>query len=209
MTFHPKMAYGATFHKSARLLEDEGPAFAYTPENRARFDAIVARYPADRRRSAVLPALRELGIGFVPYSPLGRGFLTGQITSVQDLDADDFRRGNPRFEPANLQQNLRIVDEVRRVTADTVAGSRGRIVLKMNGLVDRAVHVAIAVPDVAVAEHAPAGDGSGFGAIVVQGDFDQDGAIDVGIAATASSVATDGGTAPSDAVYILYGPIVP
>jgi len=57
MSFHPKMAYDATFHKSARTLEDEGPAFAYTAENRARFDEIVKRYPADRRRSAVLPAL--------------------------------------------------------------------------------------------------------------------------------------------------------
>ena len=57
MSFHPKMAYGATFHKSARQLEDEGPAFVYTPENRARFDEIVTRYPSDRRRSAVLPAL--------------------------------------------------------------------------------------------------------------------------------------------------------
>ena len=51
------MAYDATFHKSARPLEDDGPPFAYTPENRARFDEIVKRYPADRRRSAVLPAL--------------------------------------------------------------------------------------------------------------------------------------------------------
>src|SRR3982075_3632422 len=51
------MAYDATFHKSARQLEDEGPPFAYTPENRARFDEVVTRYPADRRRSAVLPAL--------------------------------------------------------------------------------------------------------------------------------------------------------
>jgi NADH-quinone oxidoreductase subunit E len=51
------MAYDATFHKSKRKLEDEGPPFEYTPENRARFDEIVKRYPADRRRSAVLPAL--------------------------------------------------------------------------------------------------------------------------------------------------------
>jgi NADH-quinone oxidoreductase subunit E len=51
------MAYGATFHKSSRQIEDEGPAFVYTPENRARFDHIVQRYPSDRRRSAVLPAL--------------------------------------------------------------------------------------------------------------------------------------------------------
>ena len=57
MSFHPKMAYDAAFHRSARELEDEGPPFAYTPENRARFDAVVQRYPPDRRRSAVLPAL--------------------------------------------------------------------------------------------------------------------------------------------------------
>ena len=57
MSFHPKMAYDATFQKSARPLEDEGPAFVYTAANRARFDEIVRRYPPDRRRSAVLPAL--------------------------------------------------------------------------------------------------------------------------------------------------------
>jgi NADH-quinone oxidoreductase E subunit len=51
------MSYDAAFHRSARELEDEGPPFAYTPENRARFDEIVQRYPPDRRRSAVLPAL--------------------------------------------------------------------------------------------------------------------------------------------------------
>src|SRR5262245_16580634 len=51
------MAYDAAFHRSARELEDEGPPFAYTPEHRARFDEIVTRYPPDRRRSAVLPAL--------------------------------------------------------------------------------------------------------------------------------------------------------
>ena len=57
MTFHPKMAYDANFHKSARQLEDEGPPFVYTAENHARFEEIVKRYPAERRRSAVLPAL--------------------------------------------------------------------------------------------------------------------------------------------------------
>jgi NADH-quinone oxidoreductase subunit E len=57
MSFHPEMAYGVTFHKSLRTLEEEGPPFEYTPENRATFDEIVLRYPADRRRSAILPAL--------------------------------------------------------------------------------------------------------------------------------------------------------
>ena len=69
----------------------------------------------------VLPTLRELGIGFVPFSPLGRGFLTGQITSVDNLDSDDFRRNNPRFSGDNLTQNLRIVDEVRAVAAEVEA----------------------------------------------------------------------------------------
>jgi NADH-quinone oxidoreductase E subunit len=57
VSFHPKMAYDATFHKSSRKLEDEGPPFAYTAENRARFDEIIKRYPSNQRRSAVLPAL--------------------------------------------------------------------------------------------------------------------------------------------------------
>lgn len=57
MSFHPKMAYGATFHKSSRQLMEPGDPFAYTAERLARFEEIVQRYPADRRRSAVLPAL--------------------------------------------------------------------------------------------------------------------------------------------------------
>lgn len=57
MSFHPKMEYGAGFHKSARELEDEGPPFAYTEANRARLDEVVKRYPPDQLRSAVLPAL--------------------------------------------------------------------------------------------------------------------------------------------------------
>ena len=57
MSFHPKMAYDATFHKSSRQLEEEGPEFAYTAANRARFDEIIKRYPPDQRRSGVLPAL--------------------------------------------------------------------------------------------------------------------------------------------------------
>jgi len=57
VSFHPKMSYDVAFHKSSRQLEDEGPPFEYTAENRARFDQLVRRYPDDRRRSAVLPAL--------------------------------------------------------------------------------------------------------------------------------------------------------
>ena len=57
MSFHPKMAYDATFHKSARTLAEPGTPFVYTAENRARLDDIVKRYPSERKRSAVLPAL--------------------------------------------------------------------------------------------------------------------------------------------------------
>ena len=67
--------------------------------------------------SEILPTLRELGIGLVPYSPLGRGFLTGTITSPDDLEAGDFRRVNPRFEGDALAANLALVDAVRQLAA--------------------------------------------------------------------------------------------
>ena len=69
----------------------------------------------------VLPVLRELGVGLVPYSPLGHGFLTGNIRSLDGLDADDWRRTNPRFTGGNLELNLRIVDEVTAVAAEAGA----------------------------------------------------------------------------------------
>ncbi|MFD7776542.1 aldo/keto reductase [Streptomyces sp. NPDC059753] len=66
----------------------------------------------------ILPLLRELGIGFVPYSPLGHGLLTGQIRSAADIPDDDWRKTNPRFTGENLQCNLRIVDEVQAIGAE-------------------------------------------------------------------------------------------
>jgi aryl-alcohol dehydrogenase-like predicted oxidoreductase len=66
----------------------------------------------------VLPTLRELGIGLVAYSPLGRGFLTGQITSPDDLAEDDFRRNNPRFMGENFARNLQLVDRIRQIAAE-------------------------------------------------------------------------------------------
>jgi aryl-alcohol dehydrogenase-like predicted oxidoreductase len=74
--------------------------------------SLWSRDPEDE----ILPTCRALGIGFVPYSPLGRGFLTGQIKRFEDLAADDFRRFNPRFQGGNFQKNL---DLVRRV--ETIA----------------------------------------------------------------------------------------
>ena len=69
----------------------------------------------------LLPLLRELGIGFVPYSPLGHGFLTGEIRSPEELADDDWRKTNPRFIGENFQHNLRIVDEVRAVASEAGA----------------------------------------------------------------------------------------
>ncbi|GAA0963240.1 aldo/keto reductase [Kribbella koreensis] len=67
--------------------------------------------------TGVLPTLRELGIGFVPFSPLGRGFLTGQITSPDDFEPDDMRRGMPRFSGENFQRNLDLVARVQSLAA--------------------------------------------------------------------------------------------
>ena len=69
----------------------------------------------------VLPLLRELRIGFVPYSPLGRGFLTGQVRSLDQLEDGDFRKSQPRFEGENFQHNLRVADEVRQIAAEAGA----------------------------------------------------------------------------------------
>jgi aryl-alcohol dehydrogenase-like predicted oxidoreductase len=68
--------------------------------------------------------VRELGIGFVAYSPLGRGFLTGQITSPDDFDDDDFRRSSPRFQGENFERNLELVESVREMAdeKDVTAG---------------------------------------------------------------------------------------
>lgn len=76
--------------------------------------SLWSREPEDE----ILATCDELGIGFVPYSPLGRGFLSGQITSIEDLAPDDFRRSNPRFMGENFQKNLDLVSAVGAVAAD-------------------------------------------------------------------------------------------
>ena len=71
--------------------------------------------------AALLPLLRELGIGFVPYSPLGRGFLTGTIRSTEHFDSDDYRATNPRFSGENFEHNLRLADEVAAIATEVGA----------------------------------------------------------------------------------------
>ena len=101
-------------------LSEAGPATI----RRAHAVHPIAALPTEYSRwtrdpeAALLPLLRELGIGFVPYSPLGHGFLTGTIRSPQELADDDWRKNNPRFTEGNFEQNLRIVDEVEAVASE-------------------------------------------------------------------------------------------
>jgi aryl-alcohol dehydrogenase-like predicted oxidoreductase len=76
--------------------------------------SLWSRDPEDE----ILPTCRELGIGFVAYSPLGRGFLTGAIQSIDDLDEDDYRRVSPRFQGENFQRNLDLVTKIADLAAD-------------------------------------------------------------------------------------------
>jgi aryl-alcohol dehydrogenase-like predicted oxidoreductase len=76
--------------------------------------SLWSREPEDE----LLALCDELGIGFVPYSPLGRGFLSGEIRSIDDLAPDDFRRSNPRFQGENFQKNLDLVEAVKGIAAD-------------------------------------------------------------------------------------------
>lgn len=76
--------------------------------------SLWTRHPEEE----LLPTVRELGIGFVPYAPLGRGFLTGAITSPEDLPEDDWRRSNPRFQGQNFQRNLELVGHVRELARE-------------------------------------------------------------------------------------------
>jgi aryl-alcohol dehydrogenase-like predicted oxidoreductase len=76
----------------------------------------------------VLPTCRRLGIGFVPYSPLGRGFLTGVIKSPEDFAADDYRRHSPRFQGENFYLNLELVDKVKEF-AQQIGATAGQVAL--------------------------------------------------------------------------------
>jgi aryl-alcohol dehydrogenase-like predicted oxidoreductase len=76
----------------------------------------------------VLPTVRELGIGFVAYSPLGRGFLSGRIQSPEDLEDDDFRRNNPRFQGENFERNLELVERVKEI-AEEKGATPGQLAL--------------------------------------------------------------------------------
>ena len=106
-------------------LSEAGPATIRRAHAVHPVTALQTEYSLWSRdpEAELLPLLRELGIGFVPYSPLGHGFLTGKIRLPDDLAADDWRKTNPRFTGENFQRNLRIVDEVEAVAAEVGATS--------------------------------------------------------------------------------------
>ena len=130
--------------------------------------------------AGILPTCRELGIGLVAYSPLGRGFLTGTITSYDELEAGDFRRANPRFQRENLARNLALVERVKEIAAEKdctpgqlalawvlaqgndvvpIPGTKRRVYLEQNV---EAVEVQLSAEDLArIDEAAPAGAASG------------------------------------------------
>ena len=70
------------------------------------------------KKTACWKSCRELGIGFVPYSPLGRGFLSGEIKKFEDLEADDWRRTNPRFQGENFDKNLELVEKIEEIAKE-------------------------------------------------------------------------------------------
>ncbi|HET9599142.1 MAG TPA: aldo/keto reductase [Anaeromyxobacteraceae bacterium] len=103
-------------------LSEAGPATIRRAHAVHPITALQTEYSLWSRdvEDAILPAVRELGIGFVAYSPLGRGFLSGQIRRPEDLAEGDYRRTSPRFQGENFQRNLQLVDRVR-----ALAGAKG------------------------------------------------------------------------------------
>jgi aryl-alcohol dehydrogenase-like predicted oxidoreductase len=100
-------------------LSEAAPATIRRAANVHPISALQTEYSLWSREpeTELLPLVRELGIGFVAYSPLGRGFLTGQFTKFDDLPADDYRRNSPRFQGENFQRNLDLVTRVRDLAA--------------------------------------------------------------------------------------------
>jgi len=101
-------------------LSEAGPETIRRAHDVHPISAVQTEYSLWSRdvEDEVLPTLRELGIGLVAYSPLGRGFLTGQITSPDDLAPDDFRRSSPRFMGENFTRNLELVDRIKEIAAE-------------------------------------------------------------------------------------------
>lgn len=127
----PQVPIEDTVGAMARLVEQGkvrylglSEASADTLRRAAKVHAITALqseyslWSRDPETTGTLIACRELGVGFVPYSPLGRGFLTGTIRTVEDFDEDDYRRRSPRFQGNNFDRNLALVESVQAIAQD-------------------------------------------------------------------------------------------
>jgi aryl-alcohol dehydrogenase-like predicted oxidoreductase len=126
----PQVPIEDTVGAMSRLVEDGKVRFLGLSEASAStlrrastvhpISALQSEYSLWSRdiEAEVIPACRELEIGLVPYSPLGRGFLTGAIRSPDDLDASDWRRFNPRFQGENFDKNLELVERIESMAAD-------------------------------------------------------------------------------------------
>jgi len=101
-------------------LSEASPKTIRRAHNVHPISALQSEYSLWEREpeEEILPTLRELGIGFVPYSPLGRGFLTGQFKKFDDLAQDDYRRFSPRFQGENFQKNLDLVAKISEIAAE-------------------------------------------------------------------------------------------
>jgi aryl-alcohol dehydrogenase-like predicted oxidoreductase len=101
------------------LLSEAGPQTIRRAHKVHPIAAIETEYSLWSRdvEAEILPACRELGIGFTPYSPLGRGFLTATIKSVDALIPKDRRREHPRFDPANIERNVKLLEPLERIAA--------------------------------------------------------------------------------------------
>ncbi|KQT44396.1 aldo/keto reductase [Aureimonas sp. Leaf454] len=100
-------------------LSEAGPETIRRAHKEHKIAALQTEYSLWSRdpEDEILPTIRELGIGFVPYSPLGRGFLTGRFKRPEDLDEGDFRKGSPRFSKENFDRNLKLVALVESIAA--------------------------------------------------------------------------------------------
>lgn len=101
-------------------LSEAAPATIRRAHKVHAISALQSEYSLWTRdpEAEVLPTVRELGIGFVPYSPLGRGFLTGRFNSPDDLEGDDSRRNHPRFQGENFAKNLQLVERIREIARE-------------------------------------------------------------------------------------------
>ncbi|MFD8421792.1 aldo/keto reductase [Streptomyces sp. NPDC059466] len=112
-------------------ISEASPASIRAAHTAAPLSAVQTEYSLFSRNvevNGVLDTARELGVGFVAYAPLGRGFLTGAVRTVHDLPTHDFRRTSPRFADANLEQNLTLLDRIT-ATADRLDVTTGQLAL--------------------------------------------------------------------------------